>query len=193
MNKNKYLNLKHFEGEADPIVVDPIDEGNDPNPAAEVDPNVKPEPTGDPKSTPFKVFETQEEFDNHAAGIKRNAANEVFKTLGIKSASDITQMKSEYESKLNEAETKVQSLRVTNTLLGSGIAADNLDYAMVDIKKAGIDINDSKALAEFAGKSKWIAKQQTTNQTQQVVHRYGNDSISDRRKALMFGNEKIRK
>ena len=157
------------------------------------EPNPDPDPKGGNEDVPFKVFNTEEEFNEYTSGIRSTGVSSVYKELGIKSADEFTAMKTAHQQELSGRDSKITQLTINNTLLGAGIPASNIDYALVDMKKANVDVNDNAALQKFAAESNWVVKQEAgPNQTQQVVRKYEGDSIQAQRKRLMFGDQKIK-
>lgn len=138
---------------------------------------------------PFKVFKTQEEFDNHAGYIKKSTTSSILKELGLDDKSQLDELKSSVKKTLEtneelltyreQTEEQVKDLRLDNQLLMKGVPADNLDYAKLDILKSEIDIADEQALGDFLNNSKWINSEQS--QQKEVINTTpkGLENLSD--------------
>ena len=138
---------------------------------------------------PFKVFKTQEEFDNHAGYIKKSTTSSILKELGLDDKSQLDELKSSVKKTLatneelstyrEQTEEQVKDLRLDNQLLMKGVPADNLDYAKLDILKSEIDIADEQALSDFLNNSKWINSEQS--QQKEVINTTpkGLENLSD--------------
>ena len=138
---------------------------------------------------PFKVFKTQEEFDNHAGYIKKSTTSSILKELGLDDKSQLDELKSSVKKTLEtneelltyreQTEEQVKDLRLDNQLLMRGVPTDNLDYAKLDILKSEIDIADEQALGDFLNNSKWINSEQS--QQKEVINTTpkGLENLSD--------------
>ena len=138
---------------------------------------------------PFKVFKTQEEFDNHAGYIKKSTTSSILKELGLDDKSQLDELKSSVKKTLatneelstyrEQTEEQIKDLRLDNQLLMKGVPADNLDYAKLDILKSEIDIADEQALSDFLNNSKWINSEQS--QQKEVINTTpkGLENLSD--------------
>lgn len=122
---------------------------------------------------PFKVFKTQEEFDNHAGYIKKSTTSSILKELGIDDKSQLDELKNSIKAaldtndeliKVKEAsDEQLRDLQLDNFLLKKGIQVDNLDYVKLDIAKNKINIDDETTFNDFISNSKWVSK---TNEQQ---------------------------
>lgn len=59
---------------------------------------------------PFKVFNTQTDFDNESAKIRGSVERNFFKKLGIKEEAELEKVKSAYEASLTQEEKNAQAL-----------------------------------------------------------------------------------
>lgn len=68
------------------------------------------QPTKEDIQQPFKVFNTQNDFDNLSAKIKGNAERDIFKKLGIKDETELEKIKTAYQASLTQEEKNAQAL-----------------------------------------------------------------------------------
>ena len=98
---------------------------------------------------PFKVFTTQEEFDNHSAGIMRNAQQKVEKEilhmLGLNpnEKDKLAKFKELYESSLTEAEKNAKKMEELSTSVSTLTAQvkekDAIIAALSKVSGKGVD------------------------------------------------------
>lgn len=92
---------------------------------------------------PFKVFNTQTDFDNLSAKIKGNAEREIFKKLGIKDEKDFEKLKNAYQASLTQEEKNAQALAELETFKKQVVQKDfiinalakNANEAIEDVEK----------------------------------------------------------
>ena len=108
-----------------------------------------PQNEGGQNENPFKVFTTQEEFDNHSAGIMRNAQQkaekEILHMLGLNpnEKDKLTKFKELYENSLTEAEKNAHKMEElsqnVNTLNSQVKEKDAIIAALCKVSGKGID------------------------------------------------------
>ena len=146
----------------------------DTQPIVEEQPNTQIE-----ENVPFKVFKTQEEYDNFAGYIRKSTTSSILEELGLQDKSQIKELREtitnvvaqneELAPKVQQYEEQVKDLQLETNLLGLGIAKEDFDYVKVDLlKNPDLDITDQNALSEFLGNTRWVKPAGQEQQTQQT-------------------------
>lgn len=134
-------------------------------------------------NVPFKVFNTQEEFDNHAGSIKYNVTKDILGELGLKDKSEIdtlrneiNTLKSEYEkvkadneelsNKTVEYEERQKDLELNEKLKSYGIEETDIDYVKFDMARNNMNL-DNEGFDDFISKSRFVKKTETNTQETQ--------------------------
>lgn len=120
-----------------------VEEGKAGTPTVEKGGEQVTQPKKEEVQQPFKVFNTQTDFDNLSAKIKGNAEREVYKKLGIKDEKDIEKIKKAYEASLTQEEKNAQALldlesykkQVTQKDFIINALAKNANEAIEDVEK----------------------------------------------------------
>ena len=127
----------------------------------------------EPKSTqieenvPFKVFKTQEEYDNFAGYIRKSTTSSILDELGLQDKSQITELREqitqittqnqELEPKVQQYEEQLADMQLESNLIGLGISKDDFDYVKLDLMKSqDLDLTNVEALSEFLGNTRWL-------------------------------------
>ena len=97
---------------------------------------------------PFKVFNTQTDFDNLSAKIKGNAEREIFKKLGIKDEKDFEKLKNAYQASLTQEEKNAQALAELETFKKQVVQKDFIINALA--KNANEAIEDLAVLSNIS-------------------------------------------
>ena len=129
-------------------------------------PAENPQKTG-AENPPFKTFATQEEFDNHSAGIRNNAQKKVEKELlailGLRpdEKDKLAKFKEAYDATLTDAERKakeLESLTADNASLKSSLAEKEAIISVIS-KSTGKNAND---IVKFVKMAKGLVDENTT-------------------------------
>ena len=134
--------------------------------------------TQNEENVPFKVFKTQEEYDNFAGYIRKSTTSSILDELGLQDKSQITELREqitqittqnqELEPKVQQYEEQLADMQLESNLIGLGISKDDFDYVKLDLMKSqDLDLTNVEALSEFLGNTRWLNntnKQETTKQ-----------------------------
>ena len=140
----------------------------------------------EPKSTqieenvPFKVFKTQEEYDNFAGYIRKSTTSSILDELGLQDKSQITELREqitqittqnqELEPKVQQYEEQLADMQLESNLIGLGISKDDFDYVKLDLMKSqDLDLTNVEALSEFLGNTRWLNNNNQQETTEQQV------------------------
>ena len=123
--------------------------------------------TQNEENVPFKVFKTQEEYDNFAGYIRKSTTSSILDELGLQDKSQITELREqitqittqnqELEPKVQQYEEQLADMQLESNLIGLGISKDDFDYVKLDLMKSqDLDLTNVEALSEFLGKTRWL-------------------------------------
>ena len=138
----------------------------------------EPKSTQSEENVPFKVFKTQEEYDNFAGYIRKSTTSSILDELGLQDKSQITELREqitqittqnqELEPKVQQYEEQLADMQLESNLIGLGISKDDFDYVKLDLMKSqDLDLTNVEALSEFLGNTRWLNntnQQETTKQ-----------------------------
>lgn len=119
------------------------------------------------ENVPFKVFKTQEEYDNFAGYIRKSTTSSILDELGLQDKSQITELREqitqittqnqELEPKVQQYEEQLADMQLESNLIGLGISKDDFDYVKLDLMKSqDLDLTNVEALSEFLGNTRWL-------------------------------------
>lgn len=101
------------------------------------------------ETQPFKVFNTQTDFDNESAKIRGSVERSFLKKLGIKDESELEKVKTAYEASLTQEEKNAQALADLENLKKQSSRKDFIINALAKKSNEAIeDIEKQVTMAE---------------------------------------------
>ena len=101
------------------------------------------------ETQPFKVFNTQSEFDNESAKIRGSVERSFLKKLGIKDEAELEKVKTAYEASLTQEEKNAQALADLENLKKQSSRKDFIINALAKKSNEAIeDIEKQVTMAE---------------------------------------------